>query len=184
MEINATFIFGLLSTIAALMSMQFKDMRLVLICQIICNGTGAVSYLLTPEGGLSGSGIYAIAILQSLVFFILRCKKINEPQYIAYIFAAAYLTCSVFTYQKPLDVVPALAALTCAFGVAQKNASFYRLLILANGIIWLIYDLLLPASITMAVSHIITIASAVLGIVRLDILAKKQNLTEKTNENR
>ncbi len=171
---DTAFIFGLLSSVAALTSLQIKDMRFVLVCQIICNGTGALSYIMS--GGFSGSGIYMIAILQSLIFFIFRAKKVDAPRYMTFVFVGFYLICSAFTYKVPLDIVPAVAALTCAFGVAQKNASFYRLLILSNGIIWLIYDLILPATITMALSHVITILSAVIGIVRLDILAKKNKI--------
>lgn len=179
MTFDAAFFLGLITSLSALISFQLKEMRLVLLCQIICNGTGAVSYLLAPTSGLSGFAIFAVAILQCIVFFILRYKGVNEPRYAAYIFAAGYLVCSLLTYKTPLDLLPALAAQTCAFGVAQKNASFYRLLLLFNGILWLSYDILLPATLTMALAHIITIASSLIGIVRLDILAKRKATAEK-----
>lgn len=178
MEFNLAFILGLLASTVALISLQLKDMRLVLVCQVICNGAGALSYILS--GGFSGCGIYIIAVLQCLIFYIFRAKKIEAPTFMAYVFAVGYLICSAFTYKGLLDIISAIAALTCAFGMAQKNPSKYRLLMLLNGIIWLIYDIALPATITMALSHIITSASAVIGIVRLDILAKKDKiLTEK-----
>lgn len=176
MEQTAAFILGLLSSAAALTSMQLKNMRLVLICQIICNGTGAFSYILT--GGLSGCGIYLVAILQCVIYFVLRSKNRKTPKFLAVAFAFCYLICSAFTYKVVLDIVPALAALTCAFGVAQENASKYRLLILCNGIIWLIYDLLLPATVTMTFSHIITIIAALVGIIRLDLIHKEASETE------
>lgn len=170
MELNAAFFFGLLSTIAALTSMQLRDMRLVMVFQIVCNGTGAVSYILS--GGSSGCGIYLIAILQSLVYFIFRSRAKEAPNFLTVAFALGYLICSAFTYKVPLDIVPAVAALVCAFGVAQKNPSRYRLLFLANGIVWLIYDLILPAAITMTLSHMVTIVSALIGIIRLDLSRK------------
>lgn len=179
MTLDVAFFLGLITSLTALISFQLKDMRLVLICQIICNGTGAVSYLLAPTSGLSGFAIFAVAILQCIVFFILRCKGVNEPKFAAYVFAAGYLACSLLTYKSPLDIFSAAAAQTCAFGVAQKNASFYRLLLLFNGILWLTYDLLLPAAITITLAHVITIASSFIGIVRLDILAKRKNIMEK-----
>jgi len=180
MEFDTAFILGLLASLAALISLQLKDMRIVLICQIICNGTGALSYILT--GGFSGSGIYMIAILQSLVFFILRTKGKEAPGFMAVAFAICYLVCSALTYKVPLDIIPAVAALTSAFGVAQKDPSKYRLLILANGIVWLIYDLILPATITMALSHVITIIAALIGIVRLDILAGKDKTSTESEQ--
>lgn len=179
MEFDIAFMLGLLSSLATLVSLQLKDMRLVLVCQIVCNGAGALNYILTE--GFSGSGIYIIAILQSLVFFVLRAKNKETPNFMAVTFVVCYLICSALTYKVPLDIIPAVATLTCAFGVAQKNPSKYRLLILANGTIWILYDLIQPASITMAISHVITIASALIGIIRLDILSKKLNASLEGN---
>ncbi len=179
MTFDAAFFLGLITSLMVLISFQLKDMRYVLMCQIISNGTCAVGYLLAPTSGLSGFAIFAVAILQCIVFFILRHKGVNEPKFAAYVFAAGYLACSLLTYKSPLDVFSAVAAQTCAFGLAQKSASFYRLLLLFNGILWLIYDLLLPAAITITLTHVITIASSFIGIVRLDILAKRKKTMEK-----
>lgn len=177
MTFDTAFFLGLITSVAVFVSFQLKDMRLVLICQILCNSAGAISYLLAPTGGLSGFTIFAVAILQCIVFFVLRHKGATVPRYMAYVFAVAYLACSIITYKAPIDIISAVAAQTCAFGVAQKKVSVYRILLLFNGLLWLTYDLLLPATLTMAVAHIITVASSLIGIVRLDILAKRKTET-------
>ena len=53
-------------------SMQTKNMKYVLICQIGCNGLGMLSYILL--GGFSGCGIYLIATVQSVIFFYIRTQ--------------------------------------------------------------------------------------------------------------
>ena len=81
------------------------------------------------------------------------------------------MACSVATLKGWLDLVPMLAAVLCAIGLAQKKPKNYRIVLLLNGIIWLIYDVFVGAY-TMLASHIITVGSALLGIIRLDILKK------------
>ena len=64
-----------------------------------------------------------------------------------------------------------MAALTCAFSLVQEKPSLYRIFMLLNGIIWMIYDINVGAY-TMIISHIATALSAGIGIIRLDIKPK------------
>ena len=122
---------------------------------------------------MSGCGIYIVALVQSIVFYVFRRKeKDAAPMWLVFVFVAAFLGCSVATYQKPEDIFSAVAALTCALSIAQKKPSGYRIFMLLNGIIWMIYDVSVSAY-TMILSHIVTTLSAVVGIIRLDI--KKKN---------
>lgn len=163
-------IFGIISSAAAILSLQTKNIKHVLICQLLCNSTGAVSYILT--GGLSGCGIYVIAILQSLIYSVYRIKEKKAPKILAAVFIASYIICSVLTYRVPYDLLSAAAAMTCAFALIQENSSVYRIFILMNGLIWLVYDFILGAY-TMMFSHIATVVSATIGIIRFDIKKKK-----------
>ena len=71
------------------------------------------------------------------------------------------------------DIVPTIAAVLCALALMQKKTSRYRIIILFNGIAWLIYDIIMGAY-TMLASRIFTVTSALLGIIRLDILKKEE----------
>ena len=88
MEFMFSQICGIIVSISAILSMQVKNMRLVLLFQVICNGVGALSYILV--GGLSGCGIYLVALLQSLIFFVYRVKEKKAPTVLTYIFVAAF----------------------------------------------------------------------------------------------
>lgn len=69
------------------------------------------------------------------------------------------------------DLIAAAAALTCAFSLIQEKPSFYRIFMLANGVIWMVYDVNVGAY-AMIVSHLATALSAGVGIVRLDLKNK------------
>ncbi len=164
-------IFGFLVFLFVFASAQTKNMKDALLCQIGCNGFGMLSYVLL--GGFSGCGIYLIATAQSVIFFFIRKNGKEEPRWLNPVIIVAYMVCSVATLKGWLDLVPMLAAVLCAIGLAQKKPTNYRIILLLNGTIWLIYDVFMGAY-TMLASHIITVGSALLGIIRLDLLKKTE----------
>ena len=174
MEFWISQICGLIVSIAGIASMQWKTIKGVLICQLICNGVGALSYILL--GGLSGCGIFLVALAQTIVFFVFRTKSKKAPLSVTILFVALYILCSVSTYRTPIDLLSAAAALTCALGLSQEKPSAYRLFMLANGLLWLVYDFNVGAY-GMIATHVATAVSATVGIVRLD-LKKKSAATE------
>lgn len=178
MEFYFSQICGLIVSAAAIASMQLKGIKSVLVCQLVCNGVGALSYILL--GGFSGCGIYLVALGQSIVYFFFRLKDKKAPMLVAIGFILLYILCSVSTYQAPSDLISAAAALTCALSLIQEKPSVYRAFMLANGVIWMIYDVNLGAY-TMILSHVATALSAGVGIVRLDILGHKRVAPEKEN---
>ena len=134
MEYIISQIIGVLVCIFVVISLQTKNIKFAMLCQLICNGLGTASYFLL-DGGLSGCGIYLVATLQSLLFFILRTKEKEEPRWIYPIIFAAYLGCSLLTFKGPLDIVPMIAALLCALALIQKKPFLYRTILLLNGIV-------------------------------------------------
>lgn len=171
MEYIISQVLGAIGCIFVFLSMQTKNIKYTMLCQIFCNGLGMLSYVLTD--GFSGTGIYLIATLQSVVFFILRTKEKQEPKWIYPIIFAAYIGCSLLTFSGAKDIVPMAAALMCALALIQKKPAYYRIIILLNGTLWIIYDIFLK-NYTMLASHIITVVSAIIGIIRCDILQNKR----------
>lgn len=165
-------IFGIIASITALGSLQFKNIIVVLVLQAICNAAGAASFVFA--GGISACGIYLVAVLQSLVFLVYRLKGKTAPNIFTWVFAALFVLCSALTYSVPADLISMLAAITCALALAQKNSTVYRIIIAINGTLWVIYDLVMAAY-GMVPAHIITIASALIGIIRLDLKLFKKN---------
>ena len=167
---------GLIVSVAAITSMQLSNISHILFCQLICNGVGALSYI--AVGGLSGCGIYLVALAQVIVYYILRKKCAKVPTWIAVSFIFLYIVCSLAAYENPVDLISGLAALTCALSLVQEKPGNYRLFMLLNGIIWIVYDFGVDAY-TMIISHIATALFAGIGIIRLDlkqiIKHKKQN---------
>lgn len=171
MEYIVSQILGFIVFLFVFASMQTKNIKTVLLCQIGCNGFGMISYVLL--GGFSGCGIYLVATVQSVVFFFIRNSGKEEPKWLKPVIIIAYIACSAVTLKGWLDLVPMLAAVLCALGIAQKKPTNYRIIMLLNGAVWVIYDVCMGAY-TMLASHVITIGAALLGIIRLDLLKKPE----------
>lgn len=175
MEFIFSQVCGFVVFIVAVISFQLKNIKSVLLCQLICNGLGALTYILLD--GLSGCGLFLVAVLQSVVYFIFRAKDKKAPIAVAVAFVLAYGTCSVLTYKTPVDLISAVAALTCALGLAQEKPFGYRAFLLVNGLLWCLYDINVGAY-SMIATHVATVLSAGIGIVRFDLRKKKRETTE------
>jgi hypothetical protein len=172
MEYYFSQILGVFVFICVFASMQTKNIKYVMLWQIGCNGLGMLSYVLLD--GFSGSGIYMVALIQSLIFFFIRKYGKDEPRWIQPVIIVAYIACSALAFKGLIDIIPMIAAVTCALGISQKKPTNYRIIMVLNGAVWMIYDILVGAY-TMLGSHVLTVIAALIGIIRLDILRKKSD---------
>lgn len=168
-------ILGILVSVSVLVSTQLRDIKAILVSQIVCNLLGGLSYIFVD--GFSGSAVYFAAVLQSIVYFVLRVKDVKPPKWLALVFLAVFLGCSISTYKAPQDIFAMVAAVICTVSLAQEKPSVYRLLMFSNGLLWGVYDVIVGAY-AMIISHAFTSASAAVGIVRLDIKRKNDKQKE------
>lgn len=160
---------SVLNGILAVIMMQFKSMKKILIFQIICNLLTAVSYALL--GGLSGAGICIIAIVQTITMFIYNIKKVPPHKIVIIAFVALYIGCSAFYFKSFIDIFSALAAVCFAISVVQTKAALSRLWYLFNPLCWLIYDIYTKAYGNLAL-HLVVFVSTFIGIIRNDLKSK------------
>ncbi len=171
---------GIISVVTVAGSMLFKNIKLTLLINLICNIAGAMPYLV--KGEISACGLYFVAAAQCIVFIGYRLFKKEPPKYYTGAFAAMFILVSVLGFQKPLDILAMFAAVTCALALAQKTSTMYRVIMVANGGIWLLFDIL-SKTYDMVPAHIITVVAAIIGILRLDLgLGKKKDDSDKKNE--
>lgn len=156
-------------------STQAKNVKTVLILQMLCNGLSALSYLLVD--GASASIVTLVAVVQTVVYYIIRAKEKTAPNILAFVFMLVFVGCSLPAYKGFLDLFVMFGAVCCSLSLAQAKPSVFRILSLLNGLSWVIYDIGIGAY-TMLITHGIVIVSAVIGIIRLDL--KRNNKEEQT----
>ena len=176
MEYTISQILGGVVFVLVFLSMQTKSMNRVLLCQIGGNGFGLLSYVLI--GGFSVCGIYLLATLQAVSFFFIRKYDKKEPKWLQPLIMLGYIGCSAVSFQSWVDLFPMIAGVLCAFSIGQKKPTNYRIIMLLNGSVWIVYDLVLGAY-TMLATHIMIVVSALIGIIRLDILKKNEKVAQQ-----
>ncbi|MBQ3075770.1 MAG: YgjV family protein [Clostridia bacterium] len=157
---------SILTGIIAVVMMQFKDMKKILVGQILANLLTASTYFLLD--GFSGAGISLIAIVQTVTMFLYNLKKHPPHRAVVVAFVALYIACSAFYYRSPVDVFSALAAVCYAFSVVQTKSSLSRLWYLFNPLCWLIYDLSTRAYGNFLL-HVVVFVSTLCAIFRNDV---------------
>ena len=171
MEFYIAQVISVLTTIVAIVMMQFKKMHWILLGQITANLLSGSTYLLL--GGLSGAGISVVAVVQSVVMFLYnrRGRKPHLPVVIGFI--VLYIACSVYYYTSPIDLCSSVAAVTFAVSIMQENAAASRRWYVFNPLFWLIYDAYTGAYVNILV-HGAVLVSTVMAMVRLDGLFRKK----------
>lgn len=170
-------IFGIFALVFVFISMQTKNIKLIMVCQIACNAFGAASYFCLPQG-FSGAVIFIVAVAQSITLLVFRILEKDVPKWLNIIFVIGYITASLLTFDDVLDIFPLVAAILCAIGISQKNPKYYRIIMLSNASTWFAYDIFVGAF-AMLATHGFTIVSALWGIIRFDVM-KKKDKSEKT----
>lgn len=161
--------FGIIACIFSVISMLSKSITGALIYQMLANLAIAINFGLVD--GISGSVVCIIGTIQTLVLFLIR-KKEKEPKFwLLGLFLVAYITASVVMFAKWFDILSAIAAVTFAVAVMQKKPSMYRIIMLVNSCLWIVFDFCAGAY-TAIITHGVILVSIIVGMLKNDF--KKQ----------
>lgn len=158
---------GVLATVCLVVANQFRNMRYILLFQMLANLLTALSSFLL--GGLSGAWICAVAAIQTSVLYILDKKSAPEKvkTYLLWLFAVMYIGGTVAVYSSWRDLISCGGAMLFLVAVMQERSSRYRGYICVNASLWLVYNLSILAFGNM-LTNAVELGSAVVGILRLD----------------
>lgn len=162
-------IFGIFSTFAAILCVQARTARGVLLGQILANGFSGLSYGLL--GSLSGAWVCILAAVHSVLITFIR--KLDESRkkklilLVSVVFAVAYVVGSVVTFTRWPDAISCVCALLFVLTIAQEDASKMRNVMLISMSLWVFFDISVGAY-TNIITHASTIVSIITAKIRLD----------------
>lgn len=174
-------IISICNAVIAVLVMQLKSMKTILIGHITINFISGLSFFLL--GGYSAASICMVAIVQCVVMFFYDRKGIKPHLPVIILFMLGYIACSVLNYQSPVDILAALAALFFAIGVTNTNPSIVRLWNSLNPLTWMVYDIFIDGYGAL-IMHGCIFTSIVIAILRLDVIPKyKAKKALRSNKN-
>ena len=174
---------ALITAVLAILCVQVNNPLHILYMQLAVNLTTIASHLFNGAGVGSVLIIVAVVHLAFNCFFTLKGK--NPPRFSIWLFAVLYIGAVVIASDYMLglrfsefgfwiDAILILAAVCFMLAVSSKKASGYRIFILVNTLIWIVYDYYggnVP-NVSMLITHIVLLISNIIAIVRLDVLGR------------
>ena len=160
---------GGLSTVAALLCVQAREAKMLLLGQFAANLLSAACYGLL--GSLSGAWVCVLAAVQSALIFLANRKEPVERQkrvrIISVLFSAAYVLGTVWTYSSWPDVITCICALLFVITISQEKAGQMRTVMILSMSLWIVFDLAVGAYASI-LTHGSTLISLLLARFRLD----------------
>lgn len=171
------FIIGqIISVITLLLSVviaQFKDVKHILIGEIVSNLLVALSYVFL--GGLSGAWICIVAAVQTLIIYFANQHNLEQKKrnILTAIFAIAYVVGTVIVYRGWGDIVSCTCAFLYVLAIMQTDTGKYRWFMAGNSFLWVIYDFTTAAYVNV-ITHGSVLISVIIAKIRLDWRKQEQ----------
>ena len=168
------FILNILGLAFVLASLLIKGEKItkILILVLIGNALVAIGYLCAGTG-INGAASGFLASIQILINFIFQKKSKPIPKWLIGIYAISFIIMNLVVSKISVSAIIAiLACMAFISTIIQKNGKNYRLCVIANTTLWIVYDI-----ITQSYSALITHGSIfvvnTIGILIHDIKKKK-----------
>lgn len=162
-------ILGLVATVTSISVYQFKNEKIILLGQFLTNLFMAINFGLL--GGLSAAWICMVAAFETLLMFLInkKCQKNKKTikNVLVILFLIVFIIGTFVTYGGWPDILVCICAVLYTLSVAQEESGKIRSIMFFNAALWIIYDITLGAW-TSIITHGLTLASIIAGMVRLD----------------
>ena len=160
---------GGLSTVAALLCVQAKEAKMLLLGQFVANLLSATCYGLL--GSLSGAWVCVLAAIQTLLISLAnrkeRAQRDRLVRIISVVFSIAYVLGTALTYSAWTDVISCVCALLFVITISQEKTGQMRSVMILSMSLWIIFDVAVGAYASI-LTHGSTLGSLLLARFRLD----------------
>lgn len=154
---------GILVTLGAILTMQIKNKKPILIVSATVNVLSALNILLLDKFS-SGVIICFVAVVQ-IIDSLWHEKKNTEVTLIEKIvFFVLYVGGGILGFEKPLDILSIVAAVLYMLAMFQKKEQHIRLFLLGNMATWTVYHTVLGS--TAVFAQIAGIISSLIALYR------------------
>lgn len=176
---------ALITAVLAILCVQVNKPLHILYMQLAVNITTIASHLFNGAGAGSALIIVAVIHLSYNCYFTVKGK--TPPRLSLWLFAIPYLGSAIIASPRLLalsygdfgfwvDALLLIAAILFELAISSKKASNYRIFILFNTLIWIVYDYFGgdAPNLSMMVTHIVLLISNISAIIRIDIHGRRK----------
>ena len=154
---------GIVVTIGAILTMQIKNKKPMLIVSAMVNVLSALNILLLDKFS-SGVIICFVAVFQILFSLWHEKKGTDIPLAEKIIFLVLYITGGLLGFEKPIDILSIIAAVLYMLAMIQKKEQHIRHFLLGNMATWTVYHTVLGS--TAVFAQLAGIISSLIALYR------------------
>ena len=173
---TAAYIVGIIGIGLNLAIYQQNTSKKVLLVKLISNVAWALYYFFSKA--YMGMCVACVGIARETTFINVNRKGKVGVMCLG-LFACVSVTCSILTWKSVYSILPAVASIVSVFGFYFAIPKLSRCLAIPIALCMGIYDISAAAWVGLA-NEIITITSAVVGIICIDIMKKESVMSKKT----
>ncbi|MBQ4605416.1 MAG: YgjV family protein [Clostridia bacterium] len=165
-------IIGVFGLICSLLSFQMKNRKWIMAFQM----TASLSFStqLFMLGAVTGGCVDMISFIRTMIFSQNSKKWASSPVWL-YVFIVIMILTGILTWQNAWDLLPIAGSILSTVALWMKREKHIRLISLAVGPCWLVYNLVKGAW-SGALNEVLAMTSIVIGLIRND--REKKNKTE------
>ncbi len=154
---------GIVVTIGAILTMQIKNRKPMLIVSAVVNVLSALNILLLDKFS-SGVIICLVAVFQIIDSLWHEAKNTEVSLAEKIIFFVLYVAGGIFGFEKGIDILSIIAAVLYMLAMLQKKEQNIRLFLLGNMATWTVYHTILGS--TAVFAQIAGIISSLIALYR------------------
>ena len=172
-------IWGFCGIISIVISYNMHTKEKVLIWQFIANLMYGIQYIML--NALSAGFLSFLALYRCYVYYEYNKHKEKIPFLICALFFSMALLIGIVSFKDIFSFLPILTTLLNTYGAWHKNLKVFRIFAVIISICWIIYNTHVLAYVGI-VAAIIELISAIIAIIRLDILKVADKKKHKIND--
>lgn len=161
--------FGILALICAVVSMQLKKKRPLMIMQTLSEAFVVAQYFV--KNAITGSFMSIVAFVRDIIFA--QYDKKRPPLWILLALYAAMVALTVVSWSGPLSLLPFAGSLVYAWSLWYGKVKWIRVGNAVGNSPYLVYTILTGNYVLFAMT-LFEVISALVGFIRLDLLGKPQ----------
>ena len=166
-------IVGLVALLINVLSYQFNERKKILTMQFFSGSFFTLHYFML--GAYAGAVSNLLSVLRALCFSYRGKYKWASSSALPVIFVVVSLISTIFTYQSPMSIVPAIAFTFNSVALWSDRPIITRIFTIPNNTLFLVYNIA-NLSFSGIISDTFVLVSLLIAFIRFDILKKPTKL--------
>jgi hypothetical protein len=157
-------LFGLISLFLLIMSYQQTKKQKFLFIQIFANVFYFIQYILLSAFSAAASNM--ISIIRSSIFYKYEISNKKIPIFFLFIFEIIILIAGFITYVNIFSIIPIIIVISYTYATWQKNLKVTYFICLVAAILWILYNYVVGAYVSI-IGSIIEFTASTIGFIKV-----------------